>query len=235
MSQTTLNLVAITLFALVLSSLLGPLLHLSPFIPAAATIGILGIATLDNLNWQGKIGTLLVGWVDSFSPEHRARVLRHEAGHFLVAHLLDIPVTGYSLSAWEAFRQGQNGRGGVSFASADLAPELEQGRISSQLVDRLCMVWMAGAAAETLAYGKAEGGGDDRQQLRFFWSQLQRPEGEAAIKERWATLQAKTLLAEHHLAYDALVEAMAERQPVETCCLAIDEHKNHTPNQVGTN
>ncbi|MBW4463986.1 MAG: ATP-dependent Zn protease [Pegethrix bostrychoides GSE-TBD4-15B] len=224
MSQTTLNLVAITLFTLVMSSLLGPLLHISPFIPAAATIGILGIATLDTFNWQGKAGTLLVGWVDSFSPEHRMRVLQHEAGHFLVAHLLDIPVTGYSLSAWEAFRQGQSGRGGVSFALPDLAVEL-QGK-SSQLVDRLCMVWMAGIAAETLAYGKAEGGGDDRQQLRLLWSQLQRPDSEGALKERWAILQAKTLLEEQRPAYEALVLAMSQRQPVETCCLAIDQSKS---------
>ena len=227
MSQTTLNLVAITLFGLVMSSLLGPLIHLSPFVPAAATIGILGIATLDTFNWQGRAGTLLVGWVDSFSAEHQARVLQHEAGHFLVAHLLDIPVTGYSLSAWEAFRQGQLGRGGVSFASEDLATELEQGKLSSQLVDRLCMVWMAGVAAETLVYGKAEGGGDDRQQLRLFWLQLQRPDSEGAIKERWAALQAKTLLETHRPAYDALVDAMAQRQPVENCCLAIDRHKDN--------
>jgi hypothetical protein len=225
MSQTTLNLVAITLFALVISSLLGPLLNISPFIPAAATIGILGLATLDTFNWQGRAGTLLVGWVDSFSAEHRARVLRHEAGHFLVAHLLDIPVTGYSLSAWEAFRQGQAGRGGVSFAATDLAAALEQGKLSGQLVDRLCMVWMAGIAAETLAYGKAEGGGDDRQQLRLLWSQLQRPRSEGDQKERWATLQAKTLLEEQRPAYEALVEAMANRQSVESCCLAIDQHK----------
>lgn len=225
MSQTTLNLVAITLFTLVMSSLLGPLLHISPFVPAAATIGILGIATLDTFNWQGKAGTLLVGWVDSFSAEHQLRVLRHEAGHFLVAHLLDIPVTGYSLSAWEAFRQGQAGRGGVSFASPDLAAELAQGKLSVQLVDRLCTVWMAGIAAETLAYGKAEGGGDDRQQLRLFWSQLQRPDSEGALKERWAILQAKTLLEEQQPAYEALVEAMSQRHSVEDCSLVIDQQR----------
>lgn len=224
MSQTTLNLVAITIFTLVMTSLLGPLLHISPFVPAAAVFGILGVATLDTLNWQGRIGTLLVDWFAGFSAEHRARVLRHEAGHFLAAHLLDIPVTGYTLSAWEAFRQGQPGRGGVSFASEALDAELQQGKLSAQLVDRFCTVWMAGAAAEQLNYSNVEGGGDDRQKLRLLWAQLKRPDSEGALKERWASLQAKSLLEANWKAYEALVQAMEQRTPVELCCETIEQH-----------
>jgi hypothetical protein len=223
MSQTTLNLVAVTIFAFVMVSLLGPLLHWSPFIPAIAAFGMLSVATLDTLSWQGKAGTLLVDWVAGFSPEHRERVLRHEAGHFLVAHLLEIPVTGYTLSAWEAFRQGQPGQGGVSFELALLEAELQQG-LSSQLIDRFCTVWMAGAAAEQLSYGNAEGGGDDRQKLQLLWSQLKRPQGEGVLKQRWAALQAKTLLEEHRAAYEALVAAMAQRASVEDCQQAIVQH-----------
>lgn len=223
MSQITLNLVAVTIFAFVMVSLLGPLFHWSPFIPAVAAFGMLGVATLDTLSWQGKAGTLLVGWAANFSSDHRNRVLRHEAGHFLAAYLLEIPVTGYTLSAWEAFRQGQPGQGGVSFESAILDAEPQQG-LSGQLVDRFCTVWMAGAAAEQLTYGNAEGGGDDRQKLRLLWFQLKRPASEGVLKERWATLQAKTLLEEHQSAYEALVAAMAERASVEVCQQAIKQH-----------
>lgn len=222
MSQTALNLVAITIFTLVMSSLLGPLLHLSPFIPAIAAFGMLSVATLDTLSWRGQVGTLVVDWFARFSPEHRARVLRHEAGHFLVAHLLEIPVTGYTLTAWEAFRQGQSGRGGVSFNSELLEAELQQPK-SPQLLDRLCTVWMAGAAAEQLSYGNVEGGGDDRLKLRMLWSQLKRPDSEGALKERWASLQAKSLLEANRDAYEALVNAMEQRLPVETCCEAIQQ------------
>lgn len=221
MSQTTLNLVAITIFTLVMTSLLGPLLHISPAVPAIAAFGILGIATLDTLSWQGQAGTLLVDWVARFSPAHRERVLRHEAGHFLVAHLLDIPVTGYTLSAWESFRQGQPGLGGVTFGTAELDAELQQGKLSNQLIDRYCTVWMAGIAAETLVYSAAEGGGDDRQKLRLLWNQLQRSAGEAVLKERWATLQAKHLLETHRDAFEALVAAMEQHASVEDCRLAI--------------
>lgn len=230
MSQTTLNLVAITIFTLVMSSLLGPLFHLSPFVPALAAFTILSVATLDTLNWQGKVGTLLVDWVAGFSAEHRARILRHEAGHFLVARLVDVPVTGYTLNAWDAFRQGQSGRGGVSFASEVLDAELQQGRLSTQLIDRFCTIWMAGAAAEQIHYGNAEGGGDDRQKLRLLWLQLRRSDSEAVLKERWATLQAKHLLESNWPAYEALVEAMEQRASIEACYQAIEQHLD---NQVG--
>lgn len=225
MSPITLNLVAITIFTLVMTSLLGPLLHLSPFVPAAVTFGILGVATLDTLSWQGRAGTLLVDWVARFSPEHRQRVVRHEAGHFLAAHLLQIPVTGYTLSAWEAFRQGQPGQGGVSFGSEELDTELQQGKLSVQLVDRYCTVWMAGAAAETLVYGNAQGGADDRQKMRLLWQRLNRPDSEGVLKERWASLQAKTLLETNRAAYDALVQAMEQNAPIETCQQVIEANK----------
>jgi hypothetical protein len=220
MSQTTLNLVAITIFVMVMASLLGPLFHVSPFVPATIAFGMLGVATLDLFSWQGRAGTLLVDWAASFSDDYRARVLRHEAGHFLAAHLLNIPVTGYSLTAWEALRQGQPGRGGVSFATDLLdAPEAQ---VDQQLIDRFCTVWMAGAAAEILSYGNAEGGGDDRQKLRSVWAQMRRDQ-EGALKERWAALQAKTLLEENWAAFEALVQAMEQRNSVADCCSAIDE------------
>lgn len=206
-----------------MSSLLGPLVHLSPFVPALAAFSILGVATLDTLSWQGRAGTLLVDWFNRFSPAHRDRVVRHEAGHFLVAHLLDIPVTGYTLSAWDAFRQGQAGLGGVSFASPELEAAVAQGVLSAQLVDRYCTVLMAGIAAETLVYGEPEGGVDDRQMLQSLWAQMKRSPAEADLKQRWATLQAKTLLEAHPDAYEALVAAMERKDSVEACYQAIEQ------------
>ena len=92
MSQTALNLAAISVFVLVLSSLLGPLFNLSPVVPAITVFSLLAIATLDNFSLQGQGGTLLIDWLASASPQHRERIVRHEAGHFLVAALLDVPV-----------------------------------------------------------------------------------------------------------------------------------------------
>ena len=222
MSQTALNLIAISVFVLTLSSLLGPLFNLSPVVPAIATFALLGIATLDSFSLQGKGGTLLLDWLASTSPQHRDRIVRHEAGHFLVAHLSGIPVTGYALSAWEALKQRQYGQGGVSFDDRELASALEQGTLCAQLLDRYCTIWMAGVAAETLAYGSAEGGGDDQQKIRTVLTPLGFSASAQQQKERWAAVQARTLLQANWSAYEALVGAMQQRADLCECCRVIE-------------
>jgi hypothetical protein len=222
-NQTALNLVAITLFSLVMMSVLGPLIHLSPAVPAITVFGLLSVATVDNLALQGRGSTLLLDWIAGFSPEHRRRVICHEAGHFLVAHYVNIPVTGYTLNAWDAFRQGKPGLGGVSFDCRELDEQLEQGTLSATLVDRYCQVWMAGIAAETLVYGDTEGGTDDRQKLRLLWAQLRRSLQDSQLKERWSALQARTLIETHQPAYEALVAAMERQVSVSACIQAIHE------------
>ncbi len=221
MNQTAFNLVAIGIFAMTLSTLLSPLLHIPPAVPALATFSILGLATLDSFQWQGKFGSIALDWFASFSPEHRDRVLRHEAGHFLTAQQLEIPVVDYTLNAWEAFRQGRSGQGGVQFDTEELEAELKQGKLSAQLVERYCTVWMAGVAAEQLAYGNSEGGIDDRQKFRETLVKLGIPTSELPQRERLSILRAKELLQKHQAAYDALVIALQERQSIEQCYSAI--------------
>jgi hypothetical protein len=222
MSQTALNLVAISVFLITLSTLLGPFIHLSPTVPALATFTILGIATLDSFSLQGKGGTILLDWIAGFSPEHRDRIVHHEAGHFLVAYLLDIPVTNYTLSAWEAWKQGQAGQGGVTFEDSELATQLEMGKISAQMLDRYCTIWMAGIAAETLVFDNAEGGADDKNKLIGVLTVLGFSESSYQQKLRFHALQAKNLLQENWSSYQALVKAMQQRAPLADCQSAIE-------------
>ncbi len=220
MEQTALNLIAISVFAMALSSLLGPVFNISPAIPAVTTLGIMGLATLDNLSWGGKGTTLLL---DRFSsPQQRQRVLHHEAGHFLVAYLLGIPVTGYTLNAWEAFKKGQPGMGGVIVDTEQL--EKINIKETPLMVERFCTVWMAGIAAENLVYGNAQGGESDRQKIREVLRVAGFPESVYTQKERWALLQTKSLLEKHQKAYEALVKAMEKRASVEECLQAIRQH-----------
>jgi hypothetical protein len=221
MSQTALNLVAISVFLITFSSLLGPFIHLSPTVPALATFTILGIATLDSFGLQGKGGTIFLDWIASFSPEHRDRIIHHEAGHFIVAYLLDIPVTNYTLSAWEAWKQGQAGQGGVTFDDAELATQLEMGKISAQMLDRYCTIWMAGIAAETLVFDNAEGGADDKNKLAGVLTVLGFSESICQQKQRFHALQAKNLLQENWSSYQALVKAMQQRASVTDCLSVI--------------
>lgn len=228
MSKTALNLIAICVFAMTLSTLLGPLLNISPYVPAIATLTILGLGTLDTLTWQGQGVNLLLDWLASASPEHRARVVRHEAGHFLVAQLLGIPVSGYALSAWEAFKQGQPGQGGVTFDDRELASQLQQGILSAQILNRYGIVWMAGIAAETLIYGNVEGGTEDRQKLGSLLENLGRPLSEYPQQERSFTLQARTLLQSHWKSYEALVVAMEQRASVTECSRIVAQYCQET-------
>ena len=224
MQQTALNLIAIGIFAMTLSSLLGPIFNISPVIPAVTTLGIMGLATIDTLSWENKGVTLLLDSLSS--PQHRQRIVRHEAGHFLAAYFLGFPIAGYTLTAWEAFKQGQPGLGGVIFdttALSEKAPDIREIRL---LLDRFCTVWMAGIAAETLVYGDAKGGREDRQKIKEALMSAGLSESVYQQKERWALLQAKSLLEKYLDSYEALVKAMEERASVEECSQVIRRHCN---------
>ncbi|MEL6495094.1 MAG: ATP-dependent Zn protease [Cyanobacteria bacterium J06623_7] len=222
MSQIALNLIAIGVFLMTMTSLLGPIFHIPPVVPAAVTFGILALATADTLSWNSRGVSLLL---DLFaSKEQRQRIINHEAGHFLTAYFLGIPITGYTLTAWEVLRQGQFGRGGVSFDTASLMAkpfELERMRLT---LERFCTVWMAGIAAEKIVYGDSQGGAEDRQQLRQALKMAGLPEVGFPQKERWAQLQANNLLTRHQESYEALVEAMTARASVEECYTVIQQH-----------
>ncbi|MBT9312621.1 ATP-dependent Zn protease [Leptothoe kymatousa] len=224
MSEITLNLIAISVFSVTMLILLGPLLSISPEGLATVTATLLGLVTIDQLGWQGRGGRLLIDWLSQRSPEYCDRIVRHEAGHFLTAYLLGIPIDAYTLTAWEALKAGIDGTGGVIFKTDEIDQAVKIGKISQQEIDRYCTVWMAGIAAEEITYGKAEGGHDDCIKLNLLWQQINRPLAEVPLKQRWSTLQAKTLIEKQPDAYSALIDAMAERKPVCECCDLIEQH-----------
>jgi hypothetical protein len=224
MRDTTLNTIAIAIFGVTMVSLLGPMLQISPAVPAVFAAVGLGVFTVDQLGLNGRIGNILTDWLAWADPEHRQRVLHHEAGHFLAAVLLEIPVEAYTLTAWEAWKQGLPGQGGVLFGPNTLTPDHATGNFTPQWIDRYCQVWMAGIAAEQMIYGNAQGGGDDRRALTLLWQALDRPAAEGVIKQRWAALQAKTLLEKHRNTFEALASAMAERASVEDCRRIIQQN-----------
>jgi hypothetical protein len=223
MNQLSLNVLAVTVFGMTLSILLGPVLNIPAGASVLGILGILSLSTIDSWAWQGKGATIFLDGLARFSQAHRERVVRHEAGHFLVAHKLGFPVTDYSLSAWEAFRKGNGGQGGVQFDATVLEAELQRGQLSEQMLDRLCMAWMAGIAAEQLAYGAAEGGEDDRFTMQQALKQMNLIPSQIENKQRWATLQAKNLIEAHHDAYQRLVSALEQRASVAECYNVINK------------
>ena len=192
---------------------------------AVTRTGCAGVFALDRFANRGRGGTLLVAFFAGRDSEYRERILHHEAGHFLVAHLLDIPITGYTLSAWEAFRANLPGLGGVMFDTAEIETALNEKALTKQQINRYCIVWMAGVAAETQTYGSAEGGEDDRAKLRFLWEQTPAPRTPVDTQARWAQLQAQSMLEKQSDAYEALVSAMRDRAPTDECRQRINEQK----------
>jgi ATP-dependent Zn protease len=215
--QISLNLVAICVFGMTCSSLVLPLFQISSTIPIAIVFAIIVVTTLDGFFFKSIVATLLLDTIASTSPAYRQRILHHEAGHFLVAHLLGIPITDYTLNAWESLKAGQSAQGGTIFA----APPSE---ISAQLLQKYCTVWMAGIAAEKLIYDRAEGGSEDRQKLRGVLFLAGKQQQEIVSQENLATLQAKTLIQTYGEAYQALVDAMSARTTVSECCKEIDRY-----------
>jgi hypothetical protein len=224
MQQTSLNLVAIAIFLMTLSVLLGPLIHLSPAVPATATLAILGLATVDALNFKGRGVTLLLDAVARLSGQYRDRIVHHEAGHFLTAYFAGIPIQSYTLNAWDALKQGNPGTGGVVVDTDTLFKRSIPASETRLFVDRFCTVWMAGIAAEQLIYGNAEGGEDDRQKVTQTLVFFGRPRSESPQKQQWGQLQAKSAIEKHRSAYEALVEAMRQGASVSDCYQAIQQH-----------
>ena len=222
MPQTALNLIAIGIFLMTMTSLLGPIFNIPPVVPAALTFGILSLATADTLSWNSRGVSLLL---DLFaSAEQRQRIVNHEAGHFLTAYFLGIPITGYTLTAWDTIAQGRLGRGGVDFETEALTNQpfnLQQMRLT---LDRFCTVWMAGVAAEEMVYGNSQGGAEDRGQLKQALAMAGLPEVGYDQKQRWAKLQATNLLIRHQQSYEALVEAMKQKSSIEECYAVIQQH-----------
>ncbi|MEA5511899.1 hypothetical protein VB715_19175 [Crocosphaera sp. UHCC 0190] len=223
MEQTSLNLVAIAVFLMTLSALLSPVLHISPFIPAGTTLGILTLATLDSVSWGGRGLNI---FLDFFaSSQQRQRVIHHEAGHFLAAYCLGIPITGYTLSAWEAFKQGQPGLGGVQF-DLTLLSDTKTIQKTPLILERTLTVLMAGIAAEMMIYDNVEGGEEDKKNLRYIMRIMGIPNSLYQQKESWALLQAKNLITRNQTAYDALIEMMEKRASLEACQSLIHEKLN---------
>lgn len=222
MQPISLNLIAIGIFAMTMFALLSPIFNIPIILPAGTTFAVMGLITFDTLAWENRGVTL---FVDLFSTvEQRERVLYHEAGHFLTAYFLGIPIQGYSLTAWEAFRSQQPGKGGVQFDTTALEQAGTQPNQVNLMLDRFCTVWCAGIAGETLQYGNAEGGADDRAQLQSVLNDFGYPQNQRQQKEEWAKLQAKSLIERNAEAYYALVNRMRERASVGECEQIIQEN-----------
>ncbi len=160
------------------------------------------------------------------SASYRARVTRHEAGHFLVAWLVGILPRAYTLSAWDALqREGAlNVQAGTQFCDGSFQREVSTGKLSSASLDAYCCIALAGVASEVLAFGQAEGGLNDVRQLDALLQALAFTQKRSNSQIRWAALAVTLLLRRHAAAHDALEAAMASGASVGQCVAALEQH-----------
>lgn len=83
-------------------------------------------------------------------------MIKHEAGHFLLAYLMGCPIQGFFLSAWDAAKAGIRGQAGTVFFDNDLSNQLNANKVTRSAIDRYTIVLMGGIAAEAMTYEQAE-------------------------------------------------------------------------------
>lgn len=146
----------------------------------------------------------------ALNREYKERLLRHEAGHFLVGYLCGLPVLSYSVSgrlnAVEfaqilSFAQEAAAAATVPQDSSATGPAMlpslpgpvsreeaerwtPRGVLLKEELARLTVVSLAGVVSEYIAYGKAEGGGNDLSQLLALFN-LADPAMSDREQERW--------------------------------------------------
>ena len=133
-------------------------------------------------------GAILETILKTLYPQYGEKVLKHEAGHFLCAYLLGLPVEGCVLSAWAALEDSrfQNQvTAGTSFFDPELSSDiLNKSRVSKRSIDRYSIVVMAGIAAEAMNWDQAEGGAGDEMALAAFLAQMTGK----FVRKRWVCL-----------------------------------------------
>lgn len=217
---------------------------LSQFAGVAAVFSVFSLARYLGVESYANIFTLLVATgilvdqtflrgsisesiYDRINPSYGERIVKHEAGHFLVGYLGGLSISGYVLSGREALKSKlpSGGQGGTLFYDAQMTAELQSGRVSPRTIDRYSCVLMAGIAAEAVQLGQAEGGLGDEAGLIQLLSQINPPWPPELIKSqaRWAVLQSIILIRDNAAVYDALVDAMRERKPLGDCINRIEE------------
>ncbi|BAC89907.1 hypothetical protein [Gloeobacter violaceus] len=199
---------------------LGPALGLSPAIAAFLVAVGLGSFFIDQFFLQGRLSVLLVGLIQERRPGWRERVARHEAGHLLVAHRLGLPVEGYTLGAWESFRRGQGGGGGVILGSPPA-------RLGIEGIESYCATWLAGALAERMYYSEAVGAVEDQQKVGLLLAAAQRTGAVAArtLRNR-AERRAAAILDAERQTHNALAERMLTGQSLERCLQLLNSTKD---------
>ncbi|CAM9373366.1 unnamed protein product [Phaeothamnion confervicola] len=161
-----------------------------------------------------------VVWLQRLDGDFRERLLRHEAGHFLMGHLCGLPVQEYQAdavtNAVQFYPLSDSSAGGSLWRRRGL---------SHDDVTRLAIVSLGGIVAECAAYGNSEGGYADLSQLQEFVRMAEPPltDREQQERVRFAAVMAHTYLKTHDAPFEALLAAFRRKASVAECMKALED------------
>ena len=140
----------------------GPALGLSAAWIVVAVGGGLVLLSVDAASWQGMGGHVVAEALPGGEGRLR-RIAVHEAGHLLIAEQEQLPVERVMVGTLACLQAGLRSSGATEFTVPDSV------RMPLEDLRRWSRVLQAGIAAETVVYGQARGGSDDRALLGRLW------------------------------------------------------------------
>ena len=149
--------------------------------------GGLVMLSVDAASWQGMGGHVLAEALPGGEGRLR-RIAVHEAGHLLIAEQEQMPVQRVLVGTLACLQAGLRSSGATEFPVPDSV------RMPLEDLRRWSRVLQAGIAAETVVYGKARGGADDRALLGQLWGLSGHDVATAQREQRRARREIEQLL-----------------------------------------
>jgi hypothetical protein len=191
----------------VLAASIGETSVLVQTLPAAGIV-----FAIDQLLLGSKLTFAIILWL---RPEYGQKLALHEAGHFLLAYLTGLPITGYFLSG----ASPAAGQAGTIFLDLELFEQLGRGQLKQSILARYSTILMGGIAAEAISFDEAEGGSADEQALVDMLTNLRPAWSKDRIFNlaRWSVVSAVELLREYKVEHELLAAKMAAGAPLGEC------------------
>ena len=139
--------------------------------------------------------------------ERLRRIAVHEAGHLVIAEQEKLPVQRVLVGTLACLKAGLRSSGATEFAVPDSV------RMPLEDLRRWSRVLQAGIAAETVVFGKARGGADDRALLGRLWGLSGHDVQTAQREQRRARREIEQALRQGRSHLDQRVQTLLNEAP----------------------
>ena len=184
----------------------GPALGISAAWIVVGVGGCLVALSVDAASWNGMGGHIVAEALPG-GAERLRRIAIHEAGHLLIAEREKLPVQRVLVGTLACVKAGLQSSGATEFELPDSV------RMPLEDLRRWSRVLQAGIAAETVVFGQARGGADDRALLGRLWGLSGHDVAMAQREQRRARREIEQQLRQQRQQLDQQVEALLETAP----------------------